>query len=34
MLHIELPHKLWLFPKSPAGGHQIESWLSLTTDYS
>ena len=34
MLHIGLPHKLWLFPKSPARGHQIESWLSLTTDNS
>ena len=32
MLHIGLPHKLWLVPKSPARGHQIEPWLSLTTD--
>ena len=34
MLHIGLPHKLWLVPKSPARGHQIESWLTLTTDNS
>ena len=34
MLHIGLPHKLWLVPKSPTRGHQIESWLSLTTDNS
>ena len=34
MLHIGLPHKLWLVPKSPTRGHQIESWPSLTTDNS
>ena len=34
MLHIGLPHKLWLVPKSPTRGHQIEPWLSLTTDNS
>ena len=34
MLHIGLPHKLWLVPKSPARGHQIESQLSLTADNS
>ena len=34
MLHIGLPHKLWLVPKSPARGHQIEPQLSLTADNS
>ena len=34
MLHIGLSHKLWLVPKSPTRGHQIESQLSLTTDNS
>ena len=34
MLHIGLPHKLWLVPKSPTRGHQIESWLSFTADNS
>ena len=32
MLHVGLPHKLWIVPKSPTRGHQIEPWLSLTTD--
>ena len=34
MLHIGLPHKLWLVPKSPARGHQIKPQLSLTADNS
>ena len=34
MLHIGLPHKLWLVPKSPTRGHQIEPHLSLTADNS
>ena len=34
MLHVGLLHKLWIFPKSPARGHQIEPWLSLTADNS